>query len=124
MSGARGGYEIFTTLMIHTTKEGPQVNGELMPLVNGSTPVTRNDREVARRAKRETYDKVREAGFAADGAFALAGHIMEGYARLDAHRQSLAGNDPGLNNDLDAFQLQARQQALSIQRNAFTERSL
>lgn len=71
------------------------MNDDLMRFFTGErTP--RPDRAIVSQA-RQTRGEVQIAGFKADGAMALAGHIMEGVVDLDAHRRMLAGQDPLLN---------------------------
>ena len=92
------------------------MDGELMRYMHGA-PVARTDQAVTGRAK-QVYDDMRLAAFEADGALALAGHIMEGAAGLDAHRRALARNDPTLNAMLSGIELDALGAVRRIQRGA------
>lgn len=93
---------------------------DLQEYVNGDARVARQDREVVAKAK-EVHDEVRLAGFKADGAMALAGHIMEGAIGLDDHRRTLAGNDPIRNALLADIEQQAIFQVKKIQARLFDE---
>lgn len=96
------------------------MSGELMEYMNGSARVARRDREVAAKAK-AIHDEVRLVGFKADGAVALAGHIMEGMVGLDEHRRTLAKNDPLTNTILADIEQQALYQVKKIQGRLFDE---
>lgn len=96
------------------------MSGELMQYMNGDRRVARRDREVAGRAK-AIHDEVRLAGFKADGALALAGHIMEGMVGLDEQRRMLAKNDPLTNTILADIEQQALFQVKKIQGRLFDE---
>lgn len=69
------------------------MSSELMQYMQGTVAPAKQDREVIQQAKK-IHDEVRLSAFKADGALALAGHIMEGVVGLDNHRRQLAGNDP------------------------------
>lgn len=90
------------------------MSGELMEYMNGDRKVARRDREVAGNAK-TIHDQVRLAGFKADGAMALAGHIMEGMVGLDDQRRMLARNDPVTSTILADIEQQALFQVKKIQ---------
>lgn len=91
------------------------MSGELMPYVSGEMKVRAQDRAVVKRG-RQINDDVRLAGFKADATLALAGHIMEGAAGLDAHRRKIAGDDPGLNMLLLDIETEAINGVRAIQR--------
>lgn len=93
-------------------------SNELLQYASGNAPVARMDRAVAQRAK-EYYDEVRLRSFRADGAMALAGHIMEGITALDARRQALAKDDPMMNGILGQIEAVAITQARTIQENLY-----
>lgn len=96
------------------------MNSELLRYSTGRLSVPRRDREVAQAAKR-IHDEVRLKSLEADGAIALAGHLMEGLVELDKYRRQLAGDDPITNQMLGAVQMMAVQQATSIQRGLFNQ---
>jgi hypothetical protein len=90
------------------------MSNELMRYTTGEARPARYDRQVARQAK-PIHDEVRLSAFKADGALALAGHIMEGVASLDTHRRMLAGNDPVTNRLLADIEQQALFSVKTIQ---------
>jgi hypothetical protein len=94
------------------------MNNDLMLYTSGEARVVRRDRAVAARAK-PIHDEVRLSAFKADGAMALAGHIMEGVVSLDQHRRMLAGNDPVTNSLLADIEQQALFTVKNIQANLY-----
>lgn len=78
------------------------MDGQLTRYIRGA-PVARNDQAVTGRAE-QVYDDIRLQVF---GPTALRGHIMEGAARLDAHRRALAKDGPALNAALTGIELEA-----------------
>jgi len=96
------------------------MSGELQRYASGNAQPARVDRAVARQA-RTVYDEVRIKSFQADGALALAGHIMEGVVGLDARRQALSQGDPITNALLADIQTQAMFQVRKIQAQLFDD---
>ncbi len=96
------------------------MSGELQRYAAGNVRPARMDRAVAREAK-AVYDEVRIKAFQADGALALAGHIMEGILGLDQKRRTLAQDDPVTNALLADIQSQAMYQVKKIQANLFDD---
>lgn len=96
------------------------MSGELQRYASGNARPARMDRTVARQAK-GVYDEVRIKSFQADGALALAGHIMEGILGLDNRRRTLAQDDPITNALLADIQAQAMFQVKKIQAQLFDE---
>ncbi len=94
------------------------MQNELMQYSKGSTPVPRQDRRVAREAK-ESFDEVRLRALQADGAMALAGHLMEGLIALDARAQSMAAGDPIKMAILMEIEATAILQCKNIQRGLY-----
>jgi hypothetical protein len=91
---------------------------DIMRFLNGDAP--RPSRAVVSRAK-QTRGEVQIAGFMADGAMALAGHIMEGVVDLDAQRRMLAGNDPILNTLLADIEQTALFSVKKIQTGLYSQ---
>lgn len=96
------------------------MSDELMRYVRGEARVSRPDRFVAGQAK-AIHDEVRLAGFKVDGAFALAGHIMEEGVALDMRRRMLDKGDPVLRSILADFEQQAFFAAKKIQANLYND---
>jgi hypothetical protein len=96
------------------------MSDELMRYMDGERRPARRDREVAAKAK-PIHDEVRLAAFKADGAMALAGHIMEGVVGLDQHRRTLAANDPITNQLLADIEQQAIFSVKKIQSNLYND---
>lgn len=94
------------------------MSDELMRYMHRDARPARYDRAVAARAK-PIHDEVRLSAFKADGALALAGHIMEGVVSLDMHRRMLAGNDPVTNRLLADIEQQALFSVRQIQANLY-----
>jgi hypothetical protein len=94
------------------------MSGELMRYVSGDVRPARVDRELVRQAK-AVHDQVRLASFQADGAVALAGHLMEGMVGLDEHRRALAKDDPITNALLADIEQQAILSVKKIQANLY-----
>lgn len=89
------------------------MNNDLMRYGDGDRPPPR-DRKLARSAK-EAVDEVRLAALRADGAMALAAHIMEGFVGLDDFRKSLSGGDPLKDTMLMDIEAAALRQVRGIQ---------
>lgn len=96
------------------------MSDELMRYTSGEARVVRRDRAVAARAK-SIHDEVRLAAFKADGALALAGHVMEGVVALDTHRRMLAGDDPVTTALLADIEQQALFSVKKIQANLYND---
>ena len=94
------------------------MNDDIMRFLAGDAP--RTSRAVVSQAK-QTRTEVQLAGFKADGALALGGHIMEGVVCLDGHRRLLAGNDPLLNTLLADIEQTALFQAKKIQTGLYSQ---
>lgn len=77
-----------------------------MHYATGQTKPARHDREVALKS-RQIYDEVRLSALKADGVAALAAHMMETIAELDAHRTRLSGDNPMLNQMLAEIEIDA-----------------
>jgi len=93
------------------------MNNELVGYSRGEVIAPRVDRAVARQAK-QVYDKARLAAMEADAVIAVAGHVMEGVADLDAKRKDLAQEDVTLHMALADIEMMAiRQIKSSIQRD-------
>jgi hypothetical protein len=94
---------------------------ELMQMATGQRrPVTRAERESARAAS-EVVNEVRLAAIEADGAMALAAHIMQGMVDLDEQRKSLMSNDPLLALMLGEIEATSVRQVKKIQNNLYTQ---
>lgn len=93
-------------------------NNQLVRYTTGEVVPRKADKAVAAAAKK-VYDETRLAGLKADGAMALAGHIMDGYVMLDQKRQALTDGDPVLNAMLAEIQVAAVRKVKSIQSNLF-----
>jgi len=65
---------------------------------------------------RNVYDEVRLAALKADGATALAGHMMNRLRDLDDNRRQVAQDDATLNLICAEFESEAVQQCKEIQR--------
>lgn len=87
---------------------------ELLPVAKGEIRAPFRDREVAKRSKK-VFDETRLAGLKVDATIALAGHIMQSIATLDAQRVAIAANDPILSALLAEIETTAIVQAKSIQ---------
>jgi hypothetical protein len=75
-------------------------------------------RNVGRRVQ-AVYDDVHYAGVKIDGAYALAGHAMEGAIGLDNWRRALAHGDPAQSAILLDIERTALAQAHRIQANLY-----
>ena len=69
------------------------MDNQLMRYSQGTEVVPKQDRAIAAKGK-VTVDEVRFKALQADGAMALASHLMDGLIQLDAKAQSLAQGDP------------------------------
>lgn len=94
------------------------MSGELMRYMTGEATPVRSERAVTGKA-RKLHDEVRLSAFKADGALALAGHIMDGVLQLDQHRRELAGDDPVINGLLASIENQAVRDITQIQKSLF-----
>lgn len=88
-----------------------------MRYASGEVRPTYRDRAVTKEAKR-LFDKTRMAGMQVDASVALAGHIMENIAELDAKRMAIAGDDPVLGQMLLEIEVAAVRQAKVVQSTA------
>jgi hypothetical protein len=96
------------------------MDNSLVNYVTGSVVPAVRDRAVARKAK-DIYDEVRLAGMKADGAMALAGHIMEGFNTLDSRRRALSNGDPMNDIMLSEIQACAMLKIKQIQLNLYSQ---
>lgn len=90
------------------------MSNELLPAARGEVRTPFRDRDVAKRSKK-VYDETRLAGLKVDASIALAGHIMQSIATLDAQRVAIAANDPILSGLLAEIEATAIVQAKAIQ---------
>jgi hypothetical protein len=100
-----------------------KMSGELMRYASGDERPARVDRAVATRAK-VAHDEVRLRAFQADGALALAGHIMDGVTALDRHRRDLDQGDPVTRALLADIEQEALFSVRQIQRDLYNGRGL
>lgn len=68
------------------------MSSELARYARGEISPRRQDRAIAA-ASRDLFNEVRLATLKADGAMALAAHLMEGMTGLDEQRRSLSRGD-------------------------------
>lgn len=94
------------------------MDNKLVRYTNGEVAVPYRDRSVAKRAK-DVFDEVRLNALKADGAMALAGHIMEGVVELDNLRREISQGDPALEAMLMSFESTALRQMAKIQRELY-----
>lgn len=87
---------------------------ELVRYAKGDVRPALRDRAVAKHGKK-IYDEVRTKAMEAEGAIALAGHIMEGFLGLNEKRISLAAGDPATNVTLVEIQNMAMAKIKAIQ---------
>lgn len=97
------------------------MNNDLNPYDSGSpwgAPVPRESRKMAA-TRRDIYEEGHEIWLKEEVVFAIGRSNMMRAAMLDNCRQSLAGNDPGLNTVLCDIELNTLQQAKDIQHGLF-----
>jgi hypothetical protein len=80
--------------------------------------LSKHERSVVTQTQR-VYDQARVAAVKADGAVALAAHIMEQVVGLDRYRQSLSEGDPMLGLVLGDIEANAIRQCKKIQNNLY-----
>jgi hypothetical protein len=94
---------------------------DLMRTASGERrPLNRAERASARAAA-DVVNEVRLAAIEADGAMALADHIMYGLMDLDSQRKDLQGSDPLLALMLGEIEATAVRQVKKIQNNLYTQ---
>jgi hypothetical protein len=99
------------------------MSGELQRYSTGAEVPAKIDRAVSKKAKK-IYDEVRLQGFKAEGATALAGHIMEQAVSLNERRQALSQGDPVTEALLTDIQMTAMRELKKVQSSLFNDWNL
>ncbi len=95
------------------------MNDELMDYARGEITPRRKDRTLAAKA-RGVYEEVKLGALMADGALALAGHILGEVVELDEERRSYRRRvTPDLNAVLIEIEVTGIEQAQKVQRNLY-----
>jgi len=95
------------------------MNDELMGYARGEVTPRRHDRPLAARAK-GIYEDVKLGALMADGALALAGHIIGEVVELDEERRSFSRRiTPELNAVLIEIEVTGVEQAQKVQRDLY-----
>ncbi len=95
------------------------MNDDLMNYARGETTPSRQDRPLAAKA-RTVYEDVRLGALMADGALALAGHVIGEVVELDEERRSYARRvTPDLNAVLIEIEVTGIEQAQKVQRSLY-----